>query len=241
MRIAIVSDVHGNLDALKQVLDDIDRSNIDDVISLGDNVGYGPEPDAVIKEIQAREISSVIGNHELAVEQPKYLNWFNPVARKSLEKTLKLLSDQALDYISRQKSYAITHDCRFVHGFPPDSAFIYMFQMPDHRKKQVLGQMDEQICFVGHTHLLEMVAYDGRTLESNALDKGVMRLENGKKYIFNIGSVGQPRDGDNRAKYVILDSSQHTLEIRYVAYDIESVIEEIQKAGFPEEHARRLR
>ncbi len=77
MRIAIVSDVHGNLDALKQVLDDIDRSNIDDVISLGDNIGYGPEPDAVIKEIQAREIPSFIGNHGLAAEQPKYLNWFN--------------------------------------------------------------------------------------------------------------------------------------------------------------------
>lgn len=240
MRIAIVSDIHGNLEAFNQVLTDIDRSKVDEIICLGDNIGYGPEPDQVIKAVAARQIPSVIGNHELAVIHPKYLKWFNPVARKSLEKSLPLLSDQSLSYISKQNQYLVSHRCRFVHGFPPDSALIYMFQVSDHRKQQALEKMTEHICFIGHTHMLEMACYNGQTFESSDLNQGITRLEIDKKYIFNIGSVGQPRDGDNRAKYAIWDISRHTLEIRFVAYDIGAVVDKMKKAGLPEEHARRL-
>jgi predicted phosphodiesterase len=240
MRIAIVSDIHGNLDAFEQVLTDIDRSNIDEIISLGDNIGYGPEPDEVVKQIQARRIDSVIGNHELAVNHPKYMSWFNPVARKSLEITINLLSDRTLGYIAAQEPYRVLHGCRFVHGFPPDSALTYLFQIPNHRIQQEMEKLNEPICFVGHTHMLEMISYDGHTCDSSSLKKGVMTINNKIKYIFNIGSVGQPRDGDNRAKYAIWDSSQSTLDIRYIAYDIGSVIEKIKKIGLLEAHARRL-
>ena len=100
--------------------------------------------------------------------------------------------------------------------------------------------MKENICFVGHTHMLEMISYSGQTAETNLLREGITLLEDETKYIFNIGSVGQPRDGDNRAKYAIWDSSQRTLEIRYLAYDIAAVVDKMKKAGLPEEHARRL-
>ena len=240
MRIAIISDIHGNLDAFEQVLADIDRANIDEVISLGDNIGYGPQPEEVVELIQARRIDSVIGNHELAVKHPKYMSWFNPVARESLEKTIDLLSDRTLGYIAAQESYIVKYGCRFVHGFPPDSALIYLFQIPDHRIQKEIEQLDEQICFVGHTHMLEMIGYDGHTSDKKSLKKGVLALDKNTKYIFNIGSVGQPRDGDNRAKYAIWDSSQSTLDIRYIAYDIESVVEKIKKVGLLEAHARRL-
>ena len=240
MRVAIISDIHGNLDAFSQVLADIDRLDIDEVICLGDNTGYGPEPDQVIKTVQARQISSVIGNHELAVNQPKYLKWFNPVARESLEKSLLRLSDQSLSYISRQKSYFVRHGCRFVHGFPPDSALIYMFQVSDHRKKLALKNMKENICFVGHTHMLEMISYNGLSCDTLSLAEGITRLEDEAKYVLNIGSVGQPRDGDNRAKYAIWEISRRTLEIRSVPYDIGAVVDKMKKAGLPKEHARRL-
>lgn len=240
MRIAIVSDIHANLDAFEQVLADIDRSNIDEIISLGDNIGYGPEPDEVVEQIQARRIDSVIGNHELAVNHPKYMSWFNPVARQSLAKTVDLLSDRTLGYIAAQKPSFVLHGCRFVHGFPPDSALIYLFQIPDHRIQKEMEQLNEQICFVGHTHMLEMITYDGHACDSNSLKKGVIALDKKLKYIVNIGSVGQPRDGDNRAKYAIWDPSQFILEIRYIAYDIGSVVEKIKKVGLPEAHARRL-
>jgi predicted phosphodiesterase len=240
MRIAIISDIHGNLEAFDQVLADIDRSNVDKVICLGDNIGYGPDPDPVIKTIQARRIPSVIGNHELAVIQPKFLKWFNPFARKSLQKSLPLLSDQSLNYISKQKTYFIAHGCRFVHGFPPDSALIYMFQVSEHRKRLALKNMTEDICFVGHTHMLEMIRYDGLSCNTSSLPEGITRLEKEEKYILNIGSVGQPRDGDNRAKYAVWDKTRRTLEIRSIFYDIGAVVDKMEKAGFPEQHARRL-
>lgn len=240
MRIAIVSDIHGNLEAFAQVLADIDRSNIDEIISLGDNIGYGPEPDQVVEQIQARRIDSVIGNHELAVNHPQYMSWFNPVARQSLEKTIDLLSERTLGYIAAQKPYCVLHGCRFVHGFPPDSALTYLFQISTHRIQKEMEQLNEQICFVGHTHMLEMISYDGHTCDRNHLKKGVVALDKKLKYIFNIGSVGQPRDGDNRAKYAIWDSSQSTLDIRYIAYDIGSVVEKIKNVGLLEAHARRL-
>jgi predicted phosphodiesterase len=240
MRLAIISDIHGNLEAFEQVLADIDRSHVDETISLGDNIGYGPEPDAVIKKIQARNIPSVLGNHELAFNEPKYLGWFNPTARESLLKTFTLLSESSKNYISSQNLFLSLHGCRFVHGFPPDSVLIYMFQVPDSRKKTILEQMEETICFVGHTHVVEMIGYENQQLQYEPLTSGVNGLSAGKKYIVNIGSVGQPRDGDNRAKYVIWDSEHHSIELRFIPYDIETVVAKIRAAGLPEEHARRL-
>ena len=240
MRIAIISDIHGNLDAFERVLADIGSSNIDQIISLGDNIGYGPDPDGVVELLQARKIVSVIGNHELAVVKPKYKDWFNPVARKSLEKTIELLSDRSLHYIAEQQNYAIINGSRFVHGFPPDSPLTYLFQIPDDRIKREMEKLSEQICFIGHTHMLEMRSYDGHKCESISLEQGILPLEKGKKYILNIGSVGQPRDGDNRAKYAIWDSSESTLDIRFITYDIAVVVKKIETVGLLEEHARRL-
>jgi predicted phosphodiesterase len=240
MRLAIVSDIHGNMDAFAHVLADITRSDVNDIISLGDNIGYGPEPDLVVKSVQAHNIPSVVGNHELAIVKPKYLDWFNPIARESLIKTIKLLSDQSIRYISKQNSHLVSFGCRFVHGFPPKSALIYMFQVSDHRKKQIFDKLDERICFIGHTHILEKISYDGKTVKYNPLKKGIQRLSKDQKYILNIGSVGQPRDGDNRAKYVIWDSSQNTIEVKYIPYDIATTVKKIRAAGLPDEHAQRL-
>ena len=240
MKLAVVSDIHGNFDAFRQVLNDIDRSGIDEIVSLGDNVGYGPEPDLVIEQIRARQIPSVQGNHELALKEPEYLNWFNPSARKSLIKTRALLSDESLRFISSLQPYLIIHDCRFVHGFPPDSPLIYMFQPSDRSKIKVFENSAERICFIGHTHSLELLSYDGRKLEYQDLPMGLTSLEREKKYIINIGSVGQPRDSSNEAKYAVWDSANDTIEIRFVPYDIASVVKKIKEAGLPEEHAERL-
>ena len=240
MKLAVISDIHGNFDAFRQVLDDIDRSGIDEIVSLGDNVGYGPEPDLVIEQIRARQIPSVQGNHELALKEPEYLNWFNPSARKSLLKTRALLSDESLRFISNLQPYLIFHDCRFVHGFPPDSPLIYMFQPSDRSKIKVFENSAERLCFIGHTHSLELLSYDGRKLEYQDLPKGLTSLEREKKYIINIGSVGQPRDSSNEAKYAVWDSVNDTIDIRFVPYDIASVVKKIKEAGLPEEHAERL-
>jgi predicted phosphodiesterase len=240
MRLAVISDTHGNFDAFEEVLKDIDRSAVDAMISLGDNIGYGPEPDRVIKKLIELDIPSVRGNHELAIEDQEYLNWFNPAARKSLIKTRKLLSKTSLEHISQFKPFITSDDCRFVHGFPPDSSLIYMYQISEGRKQEVFGEMIEKLCFIGHTHTLDIMGYAGKKIEYEDLPEGVFRLDPEKKYIINIGSVGQPRDSSNNAKYVIWDSAQDSLDVRFISYDIAAVVKKIKAAGLPKEHAQRL-
>jgi len=240
MRLAVVSDIHGNFDALEQVIGDIDRSRIDAIVGLGDNIGYGPEPDRVVAQIQRRGILSVMGNHEMALTDAEYLNWFNPSARKSLIKTRDLLSDASSDYIATLEPCLTSYGCRFVHGFPPDSTLIYMFQVSEVRTRRVFEEMEESLCFIGHTHTLELIGYNGHDIKYRELPEGLTHLEGPKKYIINIGSVGQPRDGTNTAKYVIWDSAAKTIEVRCIPYDIAAVVRKIQAAGLPEEHAQRL-
>lgn len=240
MRLAIISDAHGNFDALKEVIKDIKSSNIDAIISLGDNIGYGPESDRVIKKIKALNIPSVQGNHELAVNDDEYLNWFNQAARKSLIKTRDKLSKASVRHISEFEPFIISYDCRFVHGFPPDSPLIYMYQVSEGRKQEVFEGMAEKLCFIGHTHTLEIIGYDGQDIQYENLPEGLSRLDPDKKYIINVGSVGQPRDASNNAKYVIWDSVENSLDVRFLSYDIASVVKKIKAAGFPQEHAERL-
>jgi predicted phosphodiesterase len=240
MKLAIISDIHGNYDALQEVLADIDRSDVDRIISLGDNIGYGPEPDRVVQKIMARAIPSVQGNHELAVKDEEYLEWFNPVARKSLIRTRDLLGESSREFVTRLEPFLASDDCRYVHGFPPDSPLIYMFQPSENRKRQVFEELPERLCFIGHTHTLEIIGYDGKNMAYGDLPKGLTHLKADHKYIINIGSVGQPRDTSNEAKYVIWDSLADTIEVRFIVYDIAAVVRKIKEAGLPEEHARRL-
>ena len=240
MRLAIFSDAHGNYEAFHQVIKDIETSDVEAVISLGDNIGYGPEPDRVIKKIKALNILSVQGNHELALKDEEYLSWFNPAARKSLIKTRDLLSKASLGYILEFEPWITSYGCRFVHGFPPDSPLIYAFQVSDNRKQEVFEEMAERLCFIGHTHTLEIISYDGKDIKYEELPEGLTRLDAENKYIINIGSVGQPRDSSNNAKYVIWDSSEDSLDVRFLPYDIAAVVQKINAAGLPQENALRL-
>jgi len=240
MKVAIISDIHGNYDAFQEVMADIGQSKVDRIVSLGDNIGYGPEPDRVVQKIMQLGIPSVQGNHELAIKDEEYLNWFNPVARKSLIKTRAMLSESSINFVTELEPFIILNDCRYVHGFPPDSPLIYMFQESESRKKQILDKVPERLSFIGHTHTLEMISYDGKSMEYSDLPRGLTKLQADKKYIINIGSVGQPRDTSNEAKYVIWDSSADIINVRFIAYDIAAVVQKIKEAGLPESHANRL-
>ena len=240
MKVAIISDIHGNYDAFQEVMADIGRSKVDRIVSLGDNIGYGPEPDRVVQMIMAQDIPSVQGNHELAIKDEEYLNWFNPVACKSLIKTRAMLSESSIGFVTELEPFITVDDCRYVHGFPPDSPLIYMFQESESRKKQILKKIPQRLSFIGHTHTLEMIGYDGKTMEYSDLPRGLTKLQADKKYIINVGSVGQPRDTSNDAKYVIWDSSADIIDVRFIAYDIAAVVQKIKDAGLPESHASRL-
>jgi diadenosine tetraphosphatase ApaH/serine/threonine PP2A family protein phosphatase len=240
VRIVVLSDVHGNMDAFQKVLEDIERSQADAVFCLGDSIGYGAEPEQVVQALRRQGIPSVLGNHEWAALDPAFLGWFNPSARESLLKTFTLLSDASRDFLQGLPRHISTHGCRFVHGFPPDSPTRYLFQVENRRRRAVLDALPEQLFFVGHTHLLDIVAYDGCELTEVHFQAGPIALHPELKYLINIGAVGQPRDGDPRAKYVIWDSAARLLEIRRVAYDAQAAAAKIRAAGLPETHARRL-
>ncbi|HHC25194.1 MAG TPA: metallophosphoesterase [Desulfobacterales bacterium] len=241
MKIAVISDIHGNLEALKEVLADIDKSNVGAVISLGDNIGYGPEPDKIVRVIRERDIPSVMGNHEMVVTDRAHLEMFNPVARKSLQKTIALLSNDSINFICRLKFSKVFEGYRFVHGFPPESVNTYLFQVSEEKLRETFQQMKEKICFVGHTHELEIVGFDGETITHTPIHKkGITFLHDEKQYIINTGSVGQPRDGDNNAKYVIWDTSNYHVEVRFIPYNIGKVVSRILEVGLPRAHADRL-
>jgi len=240
MKVAIISDIHGNLDAFGQVLIDIEAWGIDAVVCLGDNVGYGPEPEQVIRQVRERNIPCVMGNHERAVLDGEYLNWFNPTARRSLQQTMTLLSEESFDYIRGMKSSLVMYESRFVHGFPPDSMNIYLFQVSKDTLEQTFREMKERICFVGHTHELKLIGFDGKISQYISLGKRTVTLHKDRKYIVNVGSVGQPRDRNNNAKYVIWNTSEDSLEVRFVPYDIAAVVSKIMAAGLPKVHADRL-
>jgi diadenosine tetraphosphatase ApaH/serine/threonine PP2A family protein phosphatase len=240
MKIAVLSDIHGNMDALEQVLADIDGRGVASVLSLGDNIGYGAEPERVVQALMARGIPSVLGNHELAAKKPGFLGWFNPTARTSLTMTLRMLSAESMAFIAGLPNFRVIHGCRLVHGFPPDSPTLYLFQVSPEVQQKTLRDLPERICFVGHTHVLGLIRHDGRTLADVAFKEGANRLDPVMQYLVNIGSVGQPRDGDPRAKYVIWDPAESTLEIRCVPYDARAAAAKIIAAGMPGEHAQRL-
>ena len=240
MRIAIISDIHGNIEALDQVLADIDSHQVDQIMDLGDNIGYGPDSEQVVGRILDRGIPSILGNHELALVEPEILDWFNPAARESLLKTQNLLSKQSLAFIEAMKKSMVMHGCRFVHGFPPDSVTTYLFEVDQEGLELAFSTSRDQLCFTGHTHRLEVAGSDGEKILRQRLRRGIFQINPSHKYIFNVGSVGQPRDGDNRAKYVIYDDADQTLEARFVPYDIVITAKKIIAAGLPRMHADRL-
>ena len=186
MRIAVISDIHGNMEALKEVFVDIEKSGVDSIICLGDMVGYGPEPEAVVRWIMSRDIPTIMGNHELAVLDPEYMELFNPAARKSILTIIPWLSEESLAFISGLESSLTMHSGRFVHGFPPDSIITYLFQVSNDGLEDAFGQLEEKICFVGHTHKMSIVSWDGKEIIKAPLKEGHVKLYADRQYILSL-------------------------------------------------------
>ncbi len=240
MKLAVISDIHGNLEAFERVLEDMDTQAPDLVYCLGDSVGYGPEPEAVTELVRARNIPQVCGNHELAMVRSAERIWFNPTAREALERSRKLVSRRSLKYMKTLPLFLDEWGCYFVHGFPPDSPRTYLFERGDDELPETFTFLRGRICFVGHTHELGLVESHAGGIRRTLLTEGVSILRVGNGYIVNVGSVGQPRDGDNRAKYVLYDTERRLLQVRCVPYDIARTAAAIIALGLPEQYARRL-
>jgi predicted phosphodiesterase len=240
MRIAVISDVHGNLEALEEVLADIDRLDIEESICLGDNIGYGPEPEEVLNLLRSRDIPSVVGNHELGLLDKGTLRHFNPLAAKVLMQTEELLSQDSIEYIKNLPTSLTSRDAFFIHGCPPDSVDTYLFELAAWEFKKIFTELENGIFFVGHTHELQLISFSGNQVIRQYMGRGTIHLNGDEKYIINAGSVGQPRDGNNNAKYVIWDDTDKTIEVRFVPYDIGKTAKKIMSVGFYRAFADRL-
>ncbi len=240
MRLAVISDIHGNLEAFREVLADLEQSRTDQVYCLGDNIGYGPEPEAVVRLLRQRQIPTVKGNHELGVSDPAYLHLFNATAQASLRLTRRLISADTCAFIEQLPTNLTQGECLMVHGCPPDSITRYLFELADEELLLLLKRLPQRLSFVGHTHDLELITYDGLELIRQPLGRGETPLRPGCRYLINVGSVGQPRDGNNNAKYVIYDDTSRLLEVRFIPYDISKTADKIIALGFPSFYAARL-
>jgi predicted phosphodiesterase len=240
MRIAVMSDIHGNFEALKEVLRDIDHSEIDRIVNLGDSIGYGPEPEEVLSLIEGRNIVNILGNHEQAILDVTYRQCFMRGAVNSTEQTMKFLTASSLSYLRTLPKTESLYEALFVHGCPPDSHTMYLNHLTISEIADVFQSFPNKIAFSGHTHRFMLFSYNGETVDFRSAKKEPMLLDHKLRYIFNVGSVGQPRDNDSRAGYVIWDTVANSLEVKRIPYDVRTTADKIIRRGFQKKDADRL-
>lgn len=241
MKVAVLADIHGNLEAFEAVRADLELQGASRVICLGDNIGYGPDPEEVVLLLQKLGYISVLGNHEFALKDVRGRRWLNFQAAENNIATEKLLSDKSKVYCCNLPTFVEFENARFVHGYPPDSVFQYLDRQSDEKIGNLFALASARLFFLGHTHRLMLVTGQNDALVRRVLGQETVVLQPNNKYIVNGGSVGQPRDGDNRAKYLLWDLVNRQLEVRFVDYDKEKTMKKIRERGFPEIYATRLR
>jgi diadenosine tetraphosphatase ApaH/serine/threonine PP2A family protein phosphatase len=238
MKIAIVSDVHANLEALTAVLADAEARGATDVWCTGDTVGYGPDPSAVLAELRQRRAVMVAGNHDLAACGRMGVEAFNPVAAEAALWTRRTLGDDERAFLA---SLPLTHTAgafTLVHGTLRDPEWEYLLTLEQAEAQFALQTTPYSI--VGHTHLPMVVReQDGRPSmrrlqPGDSIEPGEQRL------ILNPGGAGQPRDGDPRAPYMLYDEGAANISFHRVPYDIAETRRKIRVAGLPEWLGERL-
>jgi diadenosine tetraphosphatase ApaH/serine/threonine PP2A family protein phosphatase len=243
VRYLILSDIHANVDALDAVLAAAPASTWDRVLVLGDLVGYGAEPNAVVDRVLALDPLAVIrGNHDKAACGLEDGSTFNAVARMAARWTFEALSPANREYLRALPAGPVMIDdhVEICHGAPFDEDH-YIFDAEDARR--ALDTASRPLCLFGHTHLPVIFRRDPATFDGSVPDGAgeiALAISPGVAYLVNAGSVGQPRDGDPRAAFAIYDSEGPSLLLRRVIYSVEEAQRRILNAGLPSSLANRL-
>ncbi|WP_226004852.1 metallophosphoesterase family protein [Natrinema salinisoli] len=218
MKVGLISDVHSNRVALEAVLEDMPP--VDELLCAGDVVGYNPWPADCVDELRERDVPTVMGNHDAAVAGDTPFR-FNGMAKAGVDHAKKQLSDDQLEWLASlpAESFACDGRVKLVHGHPDDPDRYTRYTYPKEFSPRLLG--DEDVLVLGHTHV-----------------QGAKQFAEG--IVVNPGSVGQPRDGDPRAGYAVLDLDGLTVDTHRVEYDIEAVQEAVEDAGLPARIGTRL-
>lgn len=231
MRIGVFSDVHGNWEALEQVLMAFEEEGVNRLYCAGDIVGYGPDPNMCVEKIMAVADAVIAGNHDWAVTGQVSTSSFNEYARSAIEWTRTLVSAEAEEYLAKLPIRYVEGEITVVHGTPDEpEEWNYLFNVDDARRS--FNALRTQICFVGHSHIPVAFIRDNENKTSVRGAENV-RIEEDKMYLINVGSVGQPRDGDPRAAYGILDTDDNQFRLKRIPYPIEVVQEKMRRVGLP--------
>jgi diadenosine tetraphosphatase ApaH/serine/threonine PP2A family protein phosphatase len=237
-RVAVVSDIHGNLHALHAVLDAVAREEVDAVWCLGDLVGYGPRPNECCAEIERAVSLCLVGNHDLGVLGRIPLEDFSDDAAAAARWSQSTLASDARAYLERLESLASADGAELFHASPRDPVWEYV--LGDEAARAAFALTSAPLVLVGHSHVaLGFVLKDG-SVEGAVAPGGAEVDFSDRRWLLNPGSVGQPRDGDARAAYLVLDLDARRAFFRRVPYEIERTQEEIRERGLPEALAARL-
>ncbi len=241
MKYGIISDIHANLEAFEEVLSFLE-DKVDKIICLGDIIGYNANPNECVEIVKMNKFPTVAGNHEYMVENILDSNamGINPIAQASMEWTKKILKPENLKFIESIPPRLELPDFQIAHGSVRDPILEYVTNIEIAEPSFKL--MKKALCFIGHTHRPSLMYQNGGKLNGLSV-KGdaVFSIKDNKKTIFNVGSVGQPRDGDPRAACVIYNSDKKEIEIFRISYDIEKTQDKMRKAGLPQRLIDRLK
>lgn len=238
MRIAVISDIHGNWHALEAVLGDVEQEQVDQVWCLGDLVGYGPQPNRCVAETHKRADICLIGNHDLAAIGRVGLEGFHSDAALSAEWTAKTLDDDARGYLETLEPSGERPGAQLFHGSPRDPVWEYI--LDESVVRAAFELTTAPLVFVGHSHVPIALKLENGSL-AGGLAHGGSEVELGEaRWLINPGSVGQPRDLDPRAAYLLLDTDRSVVHFRRVPYDIAQTQAEIREQGLPDALATRL-
>jgi len=243
MRLAIIADIHSNLEALESVLAHIDLEGVEAILNLGDLVGYNASPNECLELLQGRNVLSLAGNHDLALFDPERAQYFNIIAYEALmwcrqqvrPEFLKFL--QGLPLVREQPGSFLA-----CHGTPasPDTYIAYHFQGKG-VLKHLCHRANLRVCFFGHTHRRALWYRDIRgKVALHKISPAKMRLSPEEHYLINPGSVGQPRDGNPEAAYAIFDDEDFSIHFKTAPYDVGGAQRRILAAGLPPYLAERL-
>lgn len=238
MKLALLSDIHGNLEALEAVLADVAACRAEAMACLGDFVGYGASPNECIDRLRPLIDVAVLGNHDVAALGRMRLGGFHTDAATAARWTIDQLSPGHREFLEQLPFTTLWHDHRLVHATPSEpEEWHYVMSIADAELE--FGAFRERVGFIGHSHVPGTFETDGARV--NYLRVPVIELRRGHRYLVNVGSVGQPRDGDPRASWLLFDTRADRLEHRRVEYEIEGAAMRIRTAGLPPFLAERLR
>ena len=238
MRVAVISDIHANLHALLAVLTAIEAEAPDELWCLGDVVGYGPRPNECADLVQERASLVLVGNHDLAAIGKLDTAEFGSLAAESAHWTQRALGDAQAEWLRGLELTAVRDGIELYHGSARDPVWEYVLSEDVAHANMLVTSAP--IVLVGHSHMALALSWDGASIDGGLARDGTDLDTSGSRWLLNPGSVGQPRDGDPRAAWLLIDIAARRAAFRRVHYPIEQTQAEMRAAGLPEDLATRL-